>query len=248
MDAADIVKDSFRQHISNFTGASFHIRKNVEIMKSGLDHYSCNFCFVGSELSSSDKDFIKDKLNTDAIIFSKHNIKDDLSDFKKNYYLGKYPFMLRQEVPDFYKAPNYDDLEILSVEEYPMIIEDYIKIFSESRGMEKDVIKKSFSIERLKNNNHFFVAYLSDNPAGIFYAISYGENAFVMETFIKDQYKNSGLLTAMAKAAKEYALKKNMINFYAIPTSEFSVKVMGEQGYKVIGSYHMWRKFNDIII
>lgn len=241
MDAADIVKDSFRQHISNFTGASFHIRKNVEIMKSGLNHYSCNFCFVGSELSSSDKDFIKDKLNTDAMIFSKHDINDDLLNFKKNYYLGKYPFMLRQEVPDFYKAPNYDDLEILSVEEYPMIIEDYIKIFGDARGIEKDVVKKSFNIERLKNNNHFFVAYLSDNPAGIFYAISHGEDAFVMEVFTKDQYKNSGLLTAMAKTAKEHALKKDVLNFYAIPTSEFSIKVMSDQGYKTIGFYHIWK-------
>jgi hypothetical protein len=199
-------------------------------------------------LSFSDKDFLENKLDVNSMIFSKHYLDDEFLNSKNISYVGQYPFMLREEVPDFYKAPNYDDLEILSVEDYPMVIEDYIKIFSEARGMEKSVVKGFFDIQKLKNNNHFFVAYLSDNPAGIFYAISYEENAFVMEVSIKDQYKNSGILTAMAKAAKESALKKDILNFYSIPTSEFSVKVMTEQGYKVIGSYHVWRKFNDIII
>jgi N-acetylglutamate synthase-like GNAT family acetyltransferase len=234
----DIVKEAIKQNVENFLESSFHVTKNIEIMKTNINNLSCNFCFINSSPSDQDIDFIKNKLNINAIILSKEYFNLDIDGVS---YISEIPLMKREEVPDFYKAPHYDNLEILNVKDYPGAIKDYVEIFAKVRGMEKDDIDKIFNYEGLKDNNHFFVAYLSENPAGFFHAINYGDSAFIMGTGVKNQYRNSGLLTAMAKSAKEYALNIGIYNFYALPTSEFSIRVMNDQGYKNIDSYHVWQ-------
>lgn len=234
----EIVKKSFKEFTENFKGSSFHFRNNVQIMKSNINKISCNFCFLENEILDDDINFIKDKLDIDSIIISKKQFNLSLDNI---YYIGEIPLMKREEIPDFYKAPHYDDIEILSVRDYPMIIKDYVEVFANIRGLEKDYVDSIFNYEGLKNNNHFFVAYLSENPAGIFHAVSYEDNAFIVGTGVKNQYRNSGLLTAMAKYAKESALNLEIYDFYALPTSEFSVRVMNDQGYKMIDSYHIWQ-------
>lgn len=237
----EIMANSFKQFTEMFNGASFHINNNVSIYKSGIDHWSMNFCFVSNEIVDSDIDFIKNKFDINGIIFSSTNFNEDILKIETLRPIGKFPIMLREEIPDFYKAPVYDDIEILSVSDYPMIFGDFIDVFSSVRGIEKDYINNKINIDNLKNNNHFFVAYMSDIPVGSFYAISNNEDAFTLDVSVKENYRNTGILNAMAKKAKEEALKKDIFNFYSIPTSEFSVRVMNDQGYKMIGSCFLWQ-------
>jgi len=214
---------------------------NVEIYKSGIDHWSMNFCFVSNELENSDIDFIRNKLDINSVIISSKNFDEKIWELDDIVSLGEFPFMLREEIPDFYKAPFYDDMEILSVAEYPMIFTDFIQVFSEVRGIEEKDIINMIDVENLKQNNHFFVSYMSDIPVGIFYAISNEDSAFIIDASVKESHRNTGILNAMAKKAKEEALSKEIFNFYSIPTSEFSVRVMNDQGYNLVGTFCLWQ-------
>lgn len=237
----DIVTNSFKQFTEIFNGASFHINNNVSIYKSGIDHWSMNFCFVSNYISDIDIDFIQNKFNINGTVFSSSNFNDEILRIEGLKPLGKFPIMLREEVPDFYKAPTYDDMEILSVSDYPMIFNDFVQVFCEIRGIDKKSFYNKINIDNLTNNNHFFVAYMSDIPVGTFYAISSNEDAFVLDASVKENYRNTGILNAMAKKAKEEALTKEIFNFYSIPTSEFSVRVMNDQGYKLTGTCFLWQ-------
>lgn len=237
----DIVTQSFKQFTELFTTSSFHMTQNVSIMKTGINHWSMNYCIINGPLENKDIEFIKNKFDVSGLLFSTYRILEEVSSIETVYPIAEFPFMLREEVPDFYKAPVYDDMEILSVSEYPLIFEDFIDVFCVTRELKKEEVKSKINIENLKNNNHFFVAYMSDIPVGIFYAISYEDNAFILSASVKENYRNTGILNAMAKKAKEEALKLDIYNFYALPTSEFSVRVMKDQGYKMIGSYYVWQ-------
>lgn len=237
----DIVKESFKRFTQNFIGSSFHMTNNVSIYKSGIDHWSMNYCFVDGEISDKDLNFIKEKFDVSGILFSKEKIDDHILEIESFHPVGPFPLMLREEVPDFYTAPVYDDMEILTVREYPMIFSDFLDVFCDIRNLNSDEIKQKINIDSLTKENHFFVAYMSDNPVGIFYAISNDFDAFIIDASVKESYRNTGVLNAMAKKAKEEALKNEILNFYSIPTSDFSVRVMDDQGYKTIGAYHFWQ-------
>lgn len=237
----NIVKDSFKEFTENFIGSSFHMSNNVSIYKSGIDHWSMNFCFINGTVEDKELEFIEKKFDVPGTLFSINNKNNDLIDIDSMTFVGDFPFMLREEVPDFYKAPVYDDMEILSVSDYPMSFVDFVEVFCEIRKIDKDKTMNMIKKEQLKNNNHFFVAYMNDSPVGAFHAISHGENAFIMDALVKENYRNTGVLNAMAKKAKEEALRKEIFNFYSIPTSEFSVRVMNDQGYKPIGMYYLWQ-------
>jgi len=215
---------------------------NVEIYKSGIDNVSMNFCFVNNYIEESDINFINNKFDLNGFIFTSNNFHPDIFLIENLTPIGKFTLMMREEVPDFYRAPFYDDIEILSVEEYPMIFTDFIKVFSEVRGLDKEEITKSIDIENLKLNNHFFVAYMSDIPVGTLYAISNEDNAFVIDASVKENYRNTGILNALAKKAKEVVLSKEIFNFYAIPTSDFSLRVMNDMGFQVIDITFLWQK------
>lgn len=237
----DIVTKSFKEFSELFTSSSFHMRKNVSIMKTGIDHWSMNFCIINGDLEQADIDFIKNKFDVPGILLSAYQSDDRLWSIESLKPGEEFPFMKREEVPDFYKAPFYDDIEVLSVSEYPMIFSDFISMFCQIRSLDEETVMNKINIDKLKNNHHFFVAYMSDNPVGIFHAISDNEDAFIIESSVKENYRNTGVLNVMAKKAKEYALSRDLYNFYAIPTSEFSVKVMKEMGYYLIGTYHIWQ-------
>lgn len=218
------------------------MNKNVEIYKSGIDNVSMNFCFVKDYIEESDVDFINNKFNINGFIITSNNFHPDIYLVENLNPIGKFLLMLREEVPDFYRAPFYDDIEILSVEEYPMIFTDFIKVFSEVRGLDEEEVTRSIDIENLKLNNHFFVAYMSDIPVGTLYAISNQDNGFVIDASVKENYRNTGILNAMAKKAKEAVLFKEIFNFYAIPTSDFSLRVMNDMGFRPINVLFLWQK------
>ena len=237
----DKIKNSFKDLSKNFTGYSYHMKKNTEIINTGIDHWSLNFCFIEGNLDQDQLNFIDNKINKKSLIISKEVVHKELMQKENFKYLGKFPYMKREESKEFYKAPVYDDIEILSVTDYPMVIKDFIKVFSEIRKLDENEVMSLFKIDQLSINNHFFVAYASDTPVGAFYAISYGEDAVVVEVSVKESHRNSGVLNAMAKYAKEYAIRNNLFNFYSIATSKFSAKVMESHGYRIMGFYHLWQ-------
>jgi predicted ribosome-associated RNA-binding protein Tma20 len=237
----DKMQVSLKDLVKNFSGYSYHMKKNIEIVNSGIDHWSLNFCFTEKEISKEEAYFIKDKLNKRGLIISKELMNKELMETEGFKYVGKFPYMKREESKEFYKAPIYDDIEILSVTEHPMVFKDFLKVFSNVRSLDPYQVESLFKTENLSVDNHFFVAYASDTPVGILYAISYGNDAFIVEVSVKESHRDSGILNAMAKYAKEYAIGKGIFNFHSVPTSEFSTKVMYEHGYKTIGSYHFWQ-------
>lgn len=238
----EIVKKSLKQFTENFVGSSFHMTQNVSIYKSGVDYWSMNFCFIEEGLKEKEIDFIKNKLDLQSVVISEKNIKEMLIEDDNFYFIAEIPLMIREEVPDFYKSPHYDDMEILAVSDYPMIFPDFIKVFAEVRDLDEEYLKNLINIENLTKNNHFFVAYMSEIPVGIFYAVSFDDNAFIIDASVKESYRNTGILNAMAKKAKEEALSREIFNFYSIPSSEFSVRVMNDQGYKPLKNYYVWYK------
>lgn len=237
----DIVRNSFKDFSKIFLDSSFHMKNGIEVFKTEVDHWSMNFCFIGGEVTGEGLTFIKEKLDVNSLIFCKSSISKELKDVQGIHYIGEFPYMERKESRESYYAPFYDDIEILTVREYPGAFKDFVKVFSEIRGLDESYLMSKINMSSLTTNNFFFVAYISNIPVGIFYAISYGENAFIVEASVKENYRNSGILTAMAKSAKEEAIKHGIYNFYTIPTSDFSIKVINEQGYNKIGSYHIWQ-------
>lgn len=237
-----MIEEYFKEFVSIFKGASFHITPNVSIFKTGIDHWSLNFCFIKNQIEQKDIEFIRKKLDGPGLIFCQYNFSEEIFNVGQILYLGNFPLVKREEFPDFYKAPSYDDITILSVRHSPMIFDDFIDFFSNVRSIDKKETLDLINMDNLNINNHFFVAYMGDKVVGIFYFIRKEDTYFVIDSSIREDYENTGVYVAMLRAAKEEALKNEIFNYYSILTSDFSIRTAVNEGYELKNPYNIWKK------
>lgn len=230
--------DTFSEHISMFPDSEIHYKNGIKIMNGNAGSYMTNIMALNSIDLNKDVDFVKNKFKTPGIIFSQsYQIAPDLLAifYDRLSYIGEFPVMERRESNDYYSAPHYDNISIENNHYNPLIIKDFTSLSLETKGIPNN----DFVVSE-KDNIHIFVCYASDKPIGYLYAISSEDRAFVVEAYVRDGYRNSGILTALAKHAKEYVVSHGIYNFYSIATSEYTVMTTKQEGHQMIGSLYIW--------
>lgn len=228
--------DSYTENTKNFSNHSFHFKNGVHILNSGTQEVSNNIAIINDEYF--DAKFIKEKLVIPGIIYSQsYNVSVDLLEVftDKLNYLGQFPIMQRTETDLYYSAPHYDNIKIENSHYSEKVIKDFNNFLLEKKEIKEELIKNYD-----KENIHIFMCYMNDKPIAFLYAISFGEDAFILEVSVKEGHRNSGILTILSKYAKEYAVNHGIYNFYSIATSEYTVHSIQDQGHKMVDSLHIW--------
>lgn len=235
----DLLTNSFSEYINIFNDSKIYYQNGIDIMNSNSNNPASNLMIIKKDSNiRENNNFISENFNQNGIIFcNSYSITEDLLEIylDKLSYLGEFPVMKRKEDDLDYRAPHYDNFYITNNHTDDLVKKDFVKLFAELRGIEKENVYISE-----KDNHHIFLCYMNDKPVGFLYAISFDEDVFVVEANIKQDYQNSGLLTALSKHAKEYAVTHGIYNFYSIATSEHTVSTIMDQGHKMVDSLHIW--------
>ena len=234
----EILINSFSDYIKIFPQSSITYKDGIHILNSETSATPSNIMIVEDFSILDKKKFILDNFNKRGLIFhDSKSIESSLVDIysDKVFYIGEYPIMERNEVETNYSAPYYDNLYIENNKTKSIVNNHFKEIFLSSRGLEDMQLK----IDK-KENIHIFVCYMNDKPVGFLSAVSFQESAFVVEAYVKTNYRNYGVLTALSQYAKEYGLSHGIYNFYSIATSEHTVNVIANQGHMLVDTVHMW--------
>lgn len=241
------IEKFFNDYVSVFEKKSYVFDDVANIYKSNLDCFSLNFAFINRKNVHDATLFIKNNFNYKGIIVSEDQLvqKELVSIYgEKINYLGKLPLMEKIEKPEHYQSPFYDNVKIVKIGRDKISLLDFFEIFSNSKAVKKEYLESSMFVNGVPSNHHIFIAYLNEEPCGYFYAISNEKNAFTVDAYVKENYRNFGILNKLSKKAREVALQKEIYNLYTIPTSEFSMKTISAEGYIFKNFFHFWAVSN----
>lgn len=231
-----LMKGYFKEYLSQFKNFSVYHEPGIEIYKSGIDSYTLNFIFIDSNsLNTTSK-----TLPINGVIISDSNFIEDKIKFifDNTKFINKLNLMYKNEKSNFYSPKFYDDIVIKYVND--LYKKDFFTIFAEAKNINYEFLNESMFVNGIPSNHHIFIAYFNKKPIGFFYAISYIDSAFTVDVFVKENYRDMGILNILTTKAKEFAIDNQIQNLYSIPTSQFSMKVVNNEQYSVVDTLYAW--------
>lgn len=171
---------------------------------------------------------------------NRNSVIESIDDNNGIELVGVYPFMYASVKKDIYQIQYYDNISIERVQQNGYALKDYIDLLCQMKNVE---YCDSLTNKNIFSSKYFtYVGYHNSVPSGIFSAVEYDGCAFIMNAFVLPRYRESGVLSALAKRARYDASINQIYEYATIAISDYSEKVLSHHGMKFQFPCDIWRK------
>jgi hypothetical protein len=244
--AWEFFKESLPIYLCQSDKSLYLEENNIIIAKSGVNSVHCNFAVIENQNEEIQKNVISKYFDCDGVIFAPEHYKPSVEKWATElgfHYFGKFPIMYKQQEHVHISKKFYDNIKIERVVN-GKTLNDFIRVFSETRNINFDDGKKMFPHELSTSIYFCYIAYYLDKPAGIFIAINLGPGAMVADVDVKKEFQNVGLLKFLAEEALYDGIDNNIFYYSALLISQFASNVVTQHGYHTEGYLEAWRKIS----
>lgn len=241
MDIIKIFKNAYKQYYCQGENSLYQEKNGFSILYSGINSIYHNYVFIDNIF----KDIPLD-LNFDAGVFSFLHNKEFVQNISNNISLFGSGGIVIKNTKDNYQPLINNNIKIKSLQNNKNLLDEYILLVSLIRNIGKNNLYEIFNNNTMNENNHIYLAYIDNKAIGFLGATIVDDYAFATESFVLDQYRNAGVLTALAEQAMFDGLEKNIYKYLCLISSQYSLKVAQKQGYKYQMPCNLW-KYDSMI-
>jgi hypothetical protein len=244
--AWEVFKESLPAYLCQSENSLYVKENNILVAKSGVNSVHCNFAIIENQNEEIQKTIISKYFDCDGLIFTPEHYKPSVEKWAAElgfHYFGKFPIMHKQQERVQINKKFYDNIRVERVVN-GKTLNDFIRVFSETRGINFDDGKKIFPNDLPTSIYFCYIIYYLDKPAGIFIAINLGLGGIIADVDVKKEFQNIGLLKFLAEEALHDGIANNILYYVALPTSQFSANVIVQHGYSTEEYCEVWRKIS----
>lgn len=233
MQELSFIKECYKKFLSSSKNGNFFEESNISFIKSGSSSRDMNVCIIDKISDFAyQKELFKNNFNVNGFMLSLPSSKfivQNISD--QILYCGKVGLMVSNGLVSDYKNNN---IEKINSDRF----DDFINFISNERKIEKEIIEDM--VEKNSNDMHIYLSYEDGSPIGAGYAIEHENNIFILDTIVKDEKRNAGILSAIGEISMNDATKNGISNFLSIVSSNYSQKVAEKMSYQEAMILDFW--------
>ena len=244
MKSWEAFKDALIIYLCQSEDSSYIQENGVFIAKSGINSHACNWIAIESQDPISQEEIVKNNFDCSGMIFGKQGCKQFIDTWAEKLgfkYAGRAPVVSKKQDIEDVVLKNYDNMRVERVFG-GRELQDFFNVFAETRNISIVDAKKMFPNEIDPIIHWLYVAYYLDRPAGIFTAVYTKNGGFIVDASVKENFRDSNVLTVLAERIAYDASNKGIFDYSAIVTSQFSYNVVNKHRYSIEEHCDVWIK------
>lgn len=220
--------------LGTLEGSEVVVGNDISYIKSNIPHTPLNVCFINNNNEKEQKDTILSQVNVPTIFYVAEKAKSSFKSWSNNLNIvheNDFSFMELNNVDRQIKNPIYDNIKVYKINDEVGKLKDLVLLYAKSKSLEPLKIYELFN--KSVENQHFYITYFNNKPAGFFMAVTIGNQGFALDSYVEEKYRDMGILKIMANYVKNDGISMGVNKFYAFSMFTPSEKVLTEHGFFV---------------
>lgn len=224
MEELSFIKECYKKFLSSSVYGSYVEENSMSFIKSGSSSKDMNVCIIDKISNfNNQKQSFQENFNVNGFVlsipssrFMVQHVGDNLTHY------GKVGIMRGK---GFASNNIFNNIKRIDANNS----NDFVQFISQQRDIERQILLGI--VDSVGSDMHIYMAYENDEPIGAGYAIEHEKNIFILDTIVKDEKRNSGILSAIGEYSMSNATKSGISNFLSLVSSDYSQRVAEKMGY-----------------
>lgn len=232
MNSWNILKLGYKEYFSDPEYFETIEENGVTLIKSKINSYYFNFCMINKNIGDFQKNIFLNNVDSPTFVLGMPGLKENINSFSKNLnFIGTGSIMRNVVLKKQYFPKIDNNMKTIIVEKKSKSFEDFCYIAAETKNLDFNLMKNVFNKIVENNNIKMFVCYFDNEPSGILSAAVFQNYVVSVDSGIKENVRNSGVLTSMAEEAISHGINLGIKDYYCLVSSPYTYKVVKKQGY-----------------
>lgn len=235
-------KQAYKMYYCLSDGAEFISDANMTAIKSGINNFMTNILVVDNYETDSQKDFYKNNFSCIGALFSFPENREFINSWSENIkFIGTGAIMTKNIKESKYNSEYSSDITVYKIQDNTERLQDYYDVFAKTKDISVEKAKIMLPEKKINKDGLFmYIAYYKGDPAGILAAVSIEGRVYSVDSGVKEEHRNEGILTALGEFGMQEGVEKGMSSYSALVTSPYTMKLIEKQKYSFEMPCDVW--------